>query len=451
MTWVGDTSFYCVGASQEETWTQGDRSFTYTFGGPGPYLIEWTGGNWIDFNTGSGGAWTLEASVHLAVRSDTGRPNNSPSSTLPPMVWAQLGCENKIVIPKLDRDGDVLWCRWAAGHECNSICGALPGSTLEQDTCTIIFDASSTHGYSAGWYPAALQIEDFPGQAISLAGYGPVTTSDPLSKIPLQFLVNVIEVSAACDAGPVFEPSMVADGACVPVSSGEQFVLRVEASQEKTSATIADIALIGPPPGMTKSSLQVIPGRPKAKFMEITWPIPQSTTGTYIPCLKVRDTNWQFSEQRCVQFVVSADRVEHMLSTRQPTGEVEAGAIDWTIGFNSEIFRPVSSAYIRVMLGSTEVYTLNAFNSSSVSVINGTVLQFRTPGGVLTPGYTHHVLMDKGVVMGNYTCPGEGPPWAGIQHQGVGTQLWTVDVKCPAGYRRATAGGCEGKYYPMEI
>ncbi|CAH1259014.1 Hypp2131 [Branchiostoma lanceolatum] len=131
-TAVADTKFYCVAASEEETWTQGERTFTYTFGGPGPYLIEWTDGNWIDFNTGKGGKWTLEASIHLAVRSDTGRPNHSPTSTLPPMVWAQLGCENKIMIPKLDRDGDLLWCRWAVGHECNSICGPLPGSTLEQ-------------------------------------------------------------------------------------------------------------------------------------------------------------------------------------------------------------------------------------------------------------------------------------------------------------------------------
>ncbi|CAH1259011.1 LTBP4 [Branchiostoma lanceolatum] len=337
-------------------------------------------------------------------------------------------------IPTRTSTSPSNWCRWR--RRMPKVCGS-------QDTCTIVFNASSTHGYSAGWYPAALQIEDFPRQPISLAGYGPVTTADPLSKIPLQFLVNVIEVSAGCDDGPLFAPSMAVDGACVPASSGDEFVFRVEASQEKTSASIADIALIGPPSRMTKSSLQDVAGSSKAKFMDITWPIPLGTTGTYMPCLKVRDTNWQFSEQRCMQILVSADRVEHILSTRQPTGEIGTGALDWSIAFNSEIFSAVSSAFIRVMINSSEVYAVNAFNSSSVFIINGTVLQFHTPNGILTPGYTHHVLMDRGVVTGNSTCPGQGPPWVGIRHQGVGTQLWTVDVKCPAGYRRAIAGGCD--------
>ena len=55
-----------------------------------------------------------------------------------------------------------------------------------QDACTISYDGLG------GTYlvPVALMLEDHPSQTVTLDGSSRVTSSDPLSKVPLQFLVD---------------------------------------------------------------------------------------------------------------------------------------------------------------------------------------------------------------------------------------------------------------------
>ena len=59
-----------------------------------------------------------------------------------------------------------------------------------------------------GWYAVALMIEDFPQS---------VSNSIPLSKVPLQFLVQVFKSDSACANKPVFVRYSPADKACIGV------------------------------------------------------------------------------------------------------------------------------------------------------------------------------------------------------------------------------------------
>jgi hypothetical protein len=37
---IDNVNYICTGASQAENWEQGERTFTYTFPGTGPYKVE---------------------------------------------------------------------------------------------------------------------------------------------------------------------------------------------------------------------------------------------------------------------------------------------------------------------------------------------------------------------------------------------------------------------------
>lgn len=64
------------------------------------------------------------------------------------------------------------------------------------------------YAQTVGWHAVALIIEDFPSTAAN---------SDALSRVPLQFLVNVFSSSQSCAVKPVFVGYTPADKACIGV------------------------------------------------------------------------------------------------------------------------------------------------------------------------------------------------------------------------------------------
>lgn len=69
--------------------------------------------------------------------------------------------------------------------------------------CTISYKAL----YSLGTYAVAIQVEDFKD----------AYTSQPLSSVPVQFLVTVVQHTDACSAKPEFIHPTPQDGACITV------------------------------------------------------------------------------------------------------------------------------------------------------------------------------------------------------------------------------------------
>nr|KAG5712307.1 hypothetical protein BaRGS_023886 [Batillaria attramentaria] len=186
---VSDISYYCKAANSGEQWEQGEKSFTHTFQGQGPFTIA-----------------------------------------------TQFDCSHHIRIPILDPDGDNVRCRLATGNECQSVCDALPGMTLDESTCTLSYDANSPSTYRAGgWYAVALTVEDRPQSTITVGGQT-YTPTDTLSSIPVQFLVQTPSSNLACDWRPVFVNDTPAEGQVVVVKAGDTLHLNLYATNAKNPA-----------------------------------------------------------------------------------------------------------------------------------------------------------------------------------------------------------------------
>ena len=88
------------------------------------------------------------------------------------------GCSNNqsVLIPVFDADGDLIKCRCS-----NDIC--LSGLTIHVDNCIIYFNPTAT-----GYYTIEIRIEDY---ALNVS-------NDPLSSVPLQFIVFVLANNSFC-------------------------------------------------------------------------------------------------------------------------------------------------------------------------------------------------------------------------------------------------------------
>ena len=210
---------------------------------------------------------------NLTRRTDNGRVNTSPVTSVTPIVRLRHGCSHRIVIPHEDADQDIVRCRWAeaAQSECAGVCRTFPGATLDevktrgqnvvswsfsfatykktynnfyyqfycyhqsrlviiichcfisyflsQDNCIISYTANRT----AGWYAIAIQMEDFISS----------TSTTPMSSIPIQFLAFVFTDCFSCDTNTapalVLEGETPVDGSCIPVPSGTTYRARIVA------------------------------------------------------------------------------------------------------------------------------------------------------------------------------------------------------------------------------
>ena len=89
-----------------------------------------------------------------------------------------------------------------------------------QETCELSYNATGV----SGWYVVALQIEDFASRQ----------DTNPLSSVPLQFLVYIYSSSAFnCDSKPVLEPT-VADGSIIHIVVNTNYLQTIIASSSSS-------------------------------------------------------------------------------------------------------------------------------------------------------------------------------------------------------------------------
>eukprot|EP00105_Crassostrea_gigas_P044216 XP_019928364.1 PREDICTED: uncharacterized protein LOC105341926 [Crassostrea gigas] len=123
--------------------------------------------------------------VDLSVRSDTGKINQSPVSSVASTIILYQICslsDLTFYIPVADFDGDIVRCRFASTiQECQDVCGNhVSFLTFDGTSCSFTIN-SNISTVIAGNYAVALQIEDFTDSSSSV----------PLSSVPLQFIINV--------------------------------------------------------------------------------------------------------------------------------------------------------------------------------------------------------------------------------------------------------------------
>ncbi|KAE8279313.1 hypothetical protein D5F01_LYC22899 [Larimichthys crocea] len=145
-------------------------------------------------------------------------------------------CQRNFNLLAFDPDGDEVKCRYGnTTEECNP---CTPPSVLSlSSTCTLSF--SPTNSINEGPYAVQLMMEDFPRQQITLIqtrGSQVVKTiNDPISKIPIQFVLRVDPVVPSCTEGlylPKFLPPTPANRAQLyaPVNQTLEISINAEAN-----------------------------------------------------------------------------------------------------------------------------------------------------------------------------------------------------------------------------
>uniref|UniRef100_K1QML7 Fibropellin-3 n=1 Tax=Magallana gigas TaxID=29159 RepID=K1QML7_MAGGI len=247
---LDNVNYICTGASVQENWEQGERTFNYVFPGEGPFVVE-----------------------------------------------VQYGCHIAIQIPVADANDDIVRCRWSKGSECVSVCSSLPSATLDEETCTIFFP--STHTVN-GMYAVAITVEDFPRSNISIGGTT-YTPNDPMTSVNLQFLIQTASLSGGCDERPKFVNDTPSEGTVFNMITGQTIHIPFYVI---SNATISRVDVTSPA-GMTYTSPQPFPGRPGVEFVNTTWTPTAIQIGSHILCAIAEDINGKASDSRCVEIRVT--------------------------------------------------------------------------------------------------------------------------------------------------
>ncbi|XP_041073764.1 uncharacterized protein LOC121294267 [Polyodon spathula] len=260
-------------------------------------------------------SWNMIAHVDLGGRSDTGLPNKSPIMTMPPQIRVPQNCPTTYNLLDYDPDGDNVRCRYGIKNnlEC-STCKTVPGFTLDENACSLSFSGSS----SPGVHVFELVLEDFPRQNTTLKYNDGTSTvkypvslnaSDPLSKIPLQFLVIVGGAAPSCVLGeyiPKYTTSTLAHGTFIRTSLGKEFSFPVSAVSTKSQ--IKDIEISGPLNIEKTFEYNNVTGVGKAM---IKWTPTVNDVGEDIPICFIAETTAEYhSELRCIIVVVEESQTE---------------------------------------------------------------------------------------------------------------------------------------------
>ncbi|CAC5400899.1 unnamed protein product [Mytilus coruscus] len=283
---LADMSYYCTDFSEKDNWTYGQRTVNVSLPTTSDniYQFRFSGGAWIDL-IGGGSSWSLLSTANISKRQDIGRINSPPISSALPVVQFKQGCFYSLTIPVEDKDNDIIRCRWASGSiECADVCNSLVNSDLNKDTCVLSYNATGL----IGAYAVALQIEDFAtGQ-----------TANPLSSVPLQFLINVTQHDSndTCEMKPVLED--INSVVVVPVNTTyrQTIVAMGIGISEINALTLKDIS---------KSRLFKYVTSTDKWYVNITWTPTEMDIGSHILCYMAFDSISQASEKKCTTVYVT--------------------------------------------------------------------------------------------------------------------------------------------------
>ncbi|XP_037614026.1 uncharacterized protein LOC119481308 [Sebastes umbrosus] len=229
-------------------WCQREGIMTRQVPSNAPFELWLDRGNWINNIVNGIINWRAVTLVELRNRSDTGRANRSPQTTILPAVRVPSNCRRDFNLLAFDPDGDEVRCRYGNPtlSECNP---CTPPSVLHlSSSCSLSF--SSMRSKNEGPYAVQLVMEDFPRQTITLTQTGGVqviTTNSPLSKLPVQFVLRVDPVVPSCTEGlylPKFLPPTPANRAQLynPVYQS----LEISISAEANVSLISELLFSGP-------------------------------------------------------------------------------------------------------------------------------------------------------------------------------------------------------------
>ncbi|XP_033104162.1 uncharacterized protein LOC117106809 isoform X2 [Anneissia japonica] len=404
--------FECTDYNEIYDWSSGVGSLEYTYPIDKFTLVYSPGAEfsyWVPLqNYGPTTYWKMVSTVDMSVRSDIGRPNSLPVTSMIPVIKVQDGCTSTINIPASDPDGDVVRCRWADDNqnECpqaingNQVCGPLsPNSYLNQDTCQITFNATG----NPGWYAVFVIIEDFKTS----------TSIEPISKISLQFLINVFPLNDICRKPTIIAPV----GSCEILRPNQFWQMSIRARTGRPSIEITQIST-STPPNVDKSFLARYPGSDTDYNVTLSWTPTMSELGQHFVCFFATDEDGVSTDQQCVTLVVTNEiiRSPPLLLPEQsvpnPRTPISAATDELILVFDSEIRKPELSSYVRIIKfranGEERVisrYDTSRSNRVQFPEYNNTMLTINITGLNLRSERTYAIEVESGVVLGRYNDP----------------------------------------------
>ncbi|XP_071124121.1 adhesion G protein-coupled receptor B3-like [Mytilus edulis] len=198
-------------------------------------------------------------------------------------LYVTLFLVNNVTIE--DADNDIIRCRWAIGDdECGDICNSLVNSDLNKGTCVISYNATG----ELGLYAVALQIEDFASEQ----------SDNPLSSVPLQFLIDVIQTvsNQSCEIKPILEN--INSIVVIPVNTTyhETIIAKGDGISEIIILTSKEVS---------KSKLLRYGTSNDRWYVNVTWTPTERDTGSHRICFTAVDSISQASEKKCITVYVT--------------------------------------------------------------------------------------------------------------------------------------------------
>lgn len=342
-----------------------------------------------------GGNWGLLTHIDLGERSDTSKPNRSPVATTLPIVRVPQNCARNYNLLSCDPDKDTVRCRYGtlSANECG-MCRQPPGFTLDQSTCTL----SNSVNASIGTYAFELVMEDYPTRNITLnyTAMAPTvrspfvnsSSSSPLSKIPLQFAVEVEAPAPSCIEGeylPRFIHPTPHQGEHLQARVNQELEIRVKATA--TFSSITDVVFSGPL-NSTKETTTT------GEYV-INWTPTSDNFGQHFPICFIAEgqngsRNYQ-SEMRCVIVVVEAAGPRAQVTCTKDTMSVsiERSTIS---GIHGDHLRLNNNASCAVSSNSTHVFTTFSLSGCGTQIeetdehlsFKNTIVTYDNPNHIIT-------------------------------------------------------------------
>ncbi|XP_065842864.1 uncharacterized protein [Oscarella lobularis] len=432
--------YVCTSFSASNDWASGTNTFEATF--PVADSQEFIIGNdfertygccWIETQNAFGDLIRFQTRISFVPRTDSagvinrGQINQSPVADMVPVLPARVGCEFKLIIPNVDPDFDDVKCRWALPkntddtNECGSACidnnkvsGLFINATLVEEDCEIIWKPSV-----AALYAAAVQLEDFyPTDADRM---------NPLSSIPLQWLIDVVDTGTPCGATPIFpvqEHIPREQPRCFAVESGGSLTLEISVGHSNFPSNSIDDAVYILPRGMSVTNLMDIGNGVKAVTFAWT-PDEEQTNRPHIMCFQFLDDVRAPSNLVCFTVVTSVPQPKPILNTQAEAPLVDGQvAFDAVAGitFDQDVKNPsVSPRFISVhhAASGTLIQQIDSSDTSLVRIsANRRTVLFQLDSAqpnIYQKDEEYEIVFEEGAVVGTgASCAGGGPVAKGI-------------------------------------
>ncbi|XP_016396148.1 deleted in malignant brain tumors 1 protein-like [Sinocyclocheilus rhinocerous] len=378
------------------SWCQTEAVMKRTVSNNSPFQLQQSSCCWIatSYNI-YGGNWGLVTHIDLGERSDTSKPNRSPVATTLPIVRVPQNCARNYNLLSCDPDKDKVRCRYGilSANECG-MCNQPAGFTLDQNTCTL----SNAVNAARGFYAFELVMEDYPTQNITLtytamapaarSRFFNASSNPPLSKIPLQFAVEVEAPAPSCIVGeylPRFLHPTPHQGEHLQARVNQELEIRVKATA--TFSRITDVVFSGPL-NSTKETTTT------GEYV-INWTPTSDNFGQHFPICFIAEglngsRNYQ-SEMRCVIVVVEAAGPRaHVTCTKDKMSvSIERATIS---GIHGDHLRLNNNASCAVSSNNTHVFTTFSLNGCGTQIeetdehllFKNTIVTFDNPKHIIT-------------------------------------------------------------------